>query len=35
MAANRITKRTVDALKTRSAEYTRWDESLPGFGALA
>jgi integrase len=32
MAANRITKRTVDALKTRSAEYTRWDESLPGFG---
>ena len=32
MAGDRITKRKVDALRARSAEYTRWDESLPGFG---
>ena len=32
MARRRITKRVVDALKVKPAEYTEWDDSLPGFG---
>ena len=32
MARRRITKRVVDALKVKPAEYTEWDDSLSGFG---
>ncbi len=32
MAAGRITKRTVDALRTTGKEYVRWDGELTGFG---
>jgi len=32
MAAGRITKRTVDALKTTGKEYVHWDGELKGFG---
>ena len=32
MAKRRITKRVVDALKVKPAEYTEWDDSLSGFG---
>src|SRR5688572_30844640 len=32
MAAGRITKRTVDALKITGREYVHWDEELKGFG---
>lgn len=32
MAAGRITKRTVDALKTTGKEYVHWDGELTGFG---
>ena len=32
MAGGRITKRTVDALKTTGREYVQWDEELKGFG---
>jgi integrase len=32
MAAGRITKRTVDALKTTGREFVRWDGELTGFG---
>lgn len=32
MAKRRITKRVVDALKVKLAEYTEWDDSLSGFG---
>jgi integrase len=32
MAGQRITKRLVDHLKSRSTEYAVWDASLPGFG---
>ncbi|MGA7452568.1 MAG: site-specific integrase [Rhodoplanes sp.] len=32
VARRRITKRVVDALKVKPAEYTEWDDSLSGFG---
>lgn len=32
MAEGRITKRTVDALKTTGKDYVRWDGELTGFG---
>jgi integrase len=32
MAAGRITKRTVDGLKTTAREYVHWDKELKGFG---
>ena len=32
MASGRITKRTVDALKTTGKEYVHWDGELTGFG---
>lgn len=32
MAAGRITKRTVDGLKTTGKEYVHWDGELKGFG---
>lgn len=32
MAAGRITKRTVDALKATDKEYVHWDGELTGFG---
>ncbi len=32
MAAGRITKRTVDALKVTGKEYVHWDGELTGFG---
>lgn len=32
MARRRITKRVVDGLKVKPAEYTKWDDSLSGFG---
>lgn len=32
MAAGRITKRTVDALKVTDKEYVHWDGELTGFG---
>ena len=32
MASQRITKRVVDGLKTREAEYAVWDAQMPGFG---
>jgi integrase len=32
MARRRITKRVVDALKVKPAEYTEWDDGLSGFG---
>lgn len=32
MAAGRITKRTVDSLKTTGREYVQWDGELKGFG---
>ena len=32
MTAQRITKRTVDALQTSGSEFTVWDDSLTGFG---
>ena len=32
MATSQITKRLVDSLKPRPAEYFVWDGSLPGFG---
>src|SRR5260370_23191164 len=30
--ANKLTKRTVDALDPREREYTEWDTELRGFG---
>ena len=32
MTAERITKRTVDALKSRGSEFTVWDDAIAGFG---
>lgn len=32
MAAGRITKRTVDSLRTTGKEYVHWDAELTGFG---
>jgi hypothetical protein len=32
MAGQRITKRMVDGLEPREAEYTTWDRDLTGFG---
>ena len=32
MAAHRITKRVVDSLKIKPAEYAVWDATMPGFG---
>jgi integrase len=32
MASGRITKRTVDALKTTGKEYVHWDGEMTGFG---
>jgi hypothetical protein len=32
MTARRITKRTVDALKPGSGEFTVWDDTVTGFG---
>ena len=32
MAAGRITKRTVDALKGTGKDFVHWDEELTGFG---
>ena len=32
MTAQRITKRTVDALKSNGTEFTVWDHALTGFG---
>ena len=28
----KLTKRTVDSLKSEAREYTVWDTALPGFG---
>jgi integrase len=33
MTAQRITKRTVDALKPNGSEFTVWDDAVTGFGA--
>ena len=32
MATQRITKRTVDALKSNCTEFTIWDDAVTGFG---
>jgi integrase len=32
MTAQRITKRTVDALQSNSSEFTVWDDTVSGFG---
>jgi len=32
MTAQRITKRTVDALKSNGNEFTVWDDAVTGFG---
>jgi integrase len=32
MTGQRITKRTVDALKAKGSEFTVWDGAVPGFG---
>ena len=32
MTAQRITKRTVDALKSNGSEFTLWDDTVSGFG---
>jgi integrase len=32
MTAQRITKRTVDALKSNGSEFTVWDDAVTGFG---
>ena len=32
MTAQRITKRTVDALKPNGSEFTVWDDVVSGFG---
>jgi hypothetical protein len=32
MASQRITKRVVDGLRPREAEYAVWDAQMPGFG---
>jgi integrase len=32
MTAQRITKRTVDALQSNSSEFTVWDDAVTGFG---
>lgn len=32
MTAQRITKRTVDALKSHGSEFTLWDDAVTGFG---
>jgi hypothetical protein len=32
MTGQRITKRTVDALKANGSEFTVWDGAVPGFG---
>ena len=32
MTGQRITKRTVDALKANGNEFTVWDSDMPGFG---
>ena len=28
----RLTKRVVDSLEARAADYFQWDDELPGFG---
>jgi hypothetical protein len=35
MAGKRITKRTVDGLKTTGTDYVIWDGTLPCFGVRA
>ena len=32
MTAQRITKRTVDALQSTGNEFTAWDDNVSGFG---
>ena len=32
MTSQRITKRTVDALKPNGSEFTVWDDTASGFG---
>ena len=32
MTAQRITKRTVDALQSDGSEFTAWDDKVSGFG---
>src|SRR5262245_37143860 len=32
MVRSRITKRMVDTLKAKGAEYVSWDSDIPGFG---
>jgi Arm DNA-binding domain len=32
MTTERITKRTVDALKSNGSEFTVWDDAVTGFG---
>ena len=32
MTAQRISKRTIDALQSTGHEFTTWDETVSGFG---